>query len=100
MVDNFYLRVSRCEAICNQLRSEMNDVLQDAYHKAIEDHDEEIAARSCRQIRNHLLEDTDKYMLADRPYLEEWAQYREALRELPEQEGFPFDVEFPDKPEG
>lgn len=29
----------------------------------------------------------------------EWAEYRQALRDLTEQEGFPFNVEFPEKPE-
>ena len=100
MLDNLYLRLSRCEAICNQLRAEMDDVLRSVYDKAVTDNDESAAASACRKIRNHLLEETDKYMLADRPYSEDWATYREALRELPEQEGFPFDVTFPQLPEG
>ncbi|MGN1318898.1 MAG: phage tail assembly chaperone, partial [Lachnospirales bacterium] len=28
----------------------------------------------------------------------EWAVYRQALRDIPEQEGFPFDVKFPSQP--
>lgn len=29
----------------------------------------------------------------------EWAEYRQALRDIPEQTGFPYDVKFPEKPE-
>lgn len=77
----------------------MEDTLQKSYDQAIDEHNERDAASICRQIRNHLLEDSDQHMLADRPYSEDWATYRKALREIPEQEGFPFEVVFPEKPE-
>ena len=54
-----------------------------------------------RKERNLFLEETDKYMTMDYPLTEEQraqlAAYRQALRDLPEQEGFP-DVEMPTKP--
>lgn len=79
-----------------------------------------------REKRNKLLEESDKYMILDRLTMNfpqeisltnvvsvvkdffktlsdikngSWAKYRQELRELPNQEGFPYDVKFPDKPE-
>lgn len=54
--------------------------------------------------RNQLLVESDIAMLPDN-YAKlseekktEWATYRQALRDLPEQEGFPWDIEFPSAP--
>lgn len=84
-------------------------------------------AENVRKIRNSLLEESDKYMTLDNglslgdisvdftatnmlstlktliaSLLEavkgEVAVYRKKLRDLPEQEGFPYDVEYPTKP--
>ena len=114
-------RLARLEAVCNQLRSEMDDVLQKAYQAAVEEKDEERAAELARKIRNKLLEESDKECVFDK-ILEDapsgilfsdwigwlrqlagikssaWGIYRQALRDLPEQEGFPFDVVFPTAP--
>tara|TARA_B100000131_G_scaffold291143_1_gene304478 strand:- start:622 stop:903 length:282 start_codon:yes stop_codon:yes gene_type:complete len=54
-----------------------------------------------RHTRNMALEQTDWTMASDTPFTaeqkEEITSYRQALRDLPAQEGFP-DVEFPTKP--
>lgn len=84
-------------------------------------------AENVRKIRNSLLEESDKYMTLDKgldlgdvstnltatnmlstlrtlitnllkAVNGEVAAYRKKLRDLPEQEGFPFDVEYPTKP--
>ena len=84
-------------------------------------------ADNVRKIRNSLLEESDKYMTLDngldlgdistnltatnmlgtlrtlitnllKAVNGEVAAYRKKLRDLPEQEGFPFDVEYPTKP--
>ena len=59
-------------------------------------------AAEVRKMRNQLLVKSDSYMLSDRPESEsiisKWKTYREALRDLPEQSGFPWDVVFPEKP--
>lgn len=59
-------------------------------------------SKRVRALRNQLLAESDCYMVPDRPeskaVINEWKVYREALRDLPEQEGFPFDVVFPQKP--
>ena len=84
-----------------------------------EDYDR--AAAEVRAIRDKLLAESDKEMVLDRMNLEvstgasfsswldflkglasaisgSWAQYRQALRDIPEQSGFPYSVEFPEPP--
>jgi len=64
----------------------------------------EAEAKRVRAIRNTLLDKTDKEMTVDRieredpEKVEAWKAYRQALRDIPEQEGFPFDVIWPVKP--
>ena len=49
--------------------------------------------------RNELLEASDWTQLPDTPADKEaWATYRQALRDLPEQTGFPLQVTFPSSP--
>jgi hypothetical protein len=52
-----------------------------------------------RVSRNELLEDTDKMALTDRTLSPQWATYRQELRDITNQEGFPYSVTFPTKPE-
>lgn len=121
MNSNLDLRITRIENVTNQLRAEMDDVVQAAYEKAVEDHDEEQAAKYARIIRNRLLDDSDKEFSFDRllpeapsgasftawlSWLRElagvvennWAVYRKALRDLTDQAGFPFNIVWPEKP--
>ena len=89
-------------------------------NKAIsEDYDR--AAAEVRAARDKLLAESDKEMVIDRMNLEaptgasfsawldflkglasaisgSWAQYRQALCDIPEQSGFPYSVEFPESP--
>jgi hypothetical protein len=52
-----------------------------------------------RTERNAKLSATDWTQLADAPVDKEaWAAYRQALREVPQQDGFPYDVQWPVKP--
>ena len=84
------------------------------------------AAAAVRAVRDRLLSESDAHMLLDRMGLElpdtittttmlkvfkefiaalkaavagDWAKYRQALREIPNQPGFPFEIDWPDKPE-
>lgn len=98
------------------------ETLRTAYTEAIQAEDSEAAASFARRIRNELLKQSDAELTLDRMGLEvptgtsftawlgffkklgsaltgDWAKYRQALRDLPEQEGFPLNVEFPSKPE-
>lgn len=52
-----------------------------------------------RQERNRLLSDTDWMALSDNTMTPAWASYRQALRDISEQEGFPHNVTWPTKPE-
>ena len=69
--------------------------------KASEPTDEELSAQA-RTDRNRKIAKTDYYMMSDYPSnpqnLEELKVYRQALRDLPKQEGFPRDVRWPDVP--
>ncbi len=119
---NIELRMARMEAVTNQLRAEMDDVIQSAYEQAVEARDEEAAAKYARMIRNRLLEQSDAEFSFDRLLPEapsgssftawlswlrdlanvvknNWALYRKALRDLTEQEGFPFNIQWPEMPE-
>lgn len=100
----------------NAQKAELEESLLAAYARACEEENEEEAAALVRKIRNKLLDNTDKRMSLDRLGLDvssaakfitsltkifsgAWAQYRQALRDLPTQAGFPFNVEFPTPPE-
>jgi hypothetical protein len=52
-----------------------------------------------RSKRNRLLSDTDWMALSDNTMTPEWASYRQALRDITEQEGFPYSVTWPTKQE-
>jgi len=61
---------------------------------------QEDAERNIREQRNFLLSDSDWTQVADAPVNQlTWANYRQALRDITTQEGFPFNVIFPTKPE-
>lgn len=57
------------------------------------------AAASVRKLRNELLDASDREVLPDRTNAAAWTEYRQALRDIPEQEGFPFAVTWPHRPE-
>ena len=58
-------------------------------------------AESVRQTRNQQLKDCDWTQGKDIPdnVSNLWATYRQALRDLPSQAGFPWDVQWPAQPE-
>jgi hypothetical protein len=51
-----------------------------------------------RSKRNRLLSDTDWMALSDNTMSTEMASYRQALRDITSQEGFPYSVTWPTKP--
>jgi hypothetical protein len=57
------------------------------------------AQTAVRNQRERLLSDTDWMALSDNTMTPEWASYRQALRDVTSQEGFPYDVTWPTKPE-
>ena len=52
-----------------------------------------------RQERNALLAETDWWAVADRTMTQAEIDYRQALRDVPAQAGFPENVTWPTKPE-
>lgn len=109
--NNEQVRLARMESICNQIRSEMDDVMRIAYEKAVEEQDEDRAAEMARKIRDRLLDLSDKEMSLDRIGLDtssttaflaslaniiqkSWAVYRQHLRDITTQEGFPFNIDW------
>jgi hypothetical protein len=67
------------------------------------DHSAEIAL-AVRAQRAAMLSASDWTQLPDAPLteqeLQEWRAYRQALRDVPEQDGFPVDIEWPAAPAG
>lgn len=56
-------------------------------------------ANTVRQQRNKLLSESDWTQVADAPVDKNvWSTYRQLLREIPKQRGFPFSVQWPIKP--
>lgn len=122
MQENIYKRLAQAEAMAAAQKAETMEVLQAAYKRACEELNEEDAAAFARKIRDKLLNETDSRVALDRfnisvpsgtsftawlSFLKSlgeiitgaWAIYRQALRDLPEQEEFPFNVTFPTPPE-
>lgn len=117
---NEQLRLARMESICNQIKSEMDDVMQRAYEQAVAEHNADRAAEMARKIRNRMLDKSDAQMSLDRIGLDtssatsflsslknifnnDWSVYRQHLRDITLQEGFPFNIDWgvsPDKEEG
>jgi len=85
------------------------------YENACADRDEDLAAQSARAIRRKKLCDTDNLFTFDRLRLSpstpeqlvfelnellqsDWAKYRQHLRDIPEQPGFPFEIDWGTEP--
>lgn len=69
---------------------------QEASYKATKDAEQ---AKNVRTTRNQLLKDCDWTQLSDSTANKEaWATYRQALRDVTEQEGFPWTITWPDAP--
>ena len=51
-----------------------------------------------REKRNNLLAETDWWSCSDRTMTQAEIDYRQALRDVPQQENFPMEVTWPTKP--
>ncbi len=69
---------------------------QEAAHRARID---EATAKNMRDDRDRRLAQTDWMALSDNTLTQDWAAYRQALRDLPSQEGFPYNVVWPVRPD-
>jgi len=52
-----------------------------------------------RVVRDKMLAETDVWALSDRTMTAEQTAYRQALRDITAQAGFPIDITWPTKPE-
>jgi hypothetical protein len=69
---------------------------QEAEYKAMKDAEQ---AKSVRTSRGEKLKDSDWTQVADAPVDKAaWATYRQALRDVTEQSGFPWTIEWPETP--
>lgn len=69
---------------------------QEAAYKAVKDAEQ---AKSVRDQRNTKLKDSDWTQVADAPVDKTaWATYRQALRDITTQEGFPWTIDWPVNP--
>lgn len=69
---------------------------QEAAYKAMKDAEQ---AKSVRDDRNKRLSDSDWTQVADAPVDKAaWATYRQALRDVTAQDGFPWTVQWPEMP--
>ncbi len=57
-------------------------------------------AESVRNRRDEELKKSDWRAVSDRELEPEWKEYRQALRDITKQEGFPHDVKWPTDPDG
>ncbi len=58
----------------------------------------EAEGNNVRTIRNQRIAETDVWALSDRTMTAEQTQYRQALRDITDQAGFPHDITWPTKP--
>ena len=78
--------------------------LTDAFVEKLIQYETDMAALNVRITRNALLDRSDKEMAVDRiesedpQYVDAWKAYRQALRDITKQGGFPFNVEWPIEP--
>ena len=59
----------------------------------------EAVIEQARATRDRLIAETDWMALSDVQMSDGWAAYRQALRDVPEQPGFPDNIDWPEKPE-
>ncbi len=121
IVVSWQQRIARAEAMTDKQIAELPEMQEKALSTAIEMGDAETAAEIARRIRNRMLKDSDAEVALDRLGLTapsgtsftvwlsflrtlgealtgDWARYRKALRDLPQQEGFPFNIDWPVPP--
>ena len=74
------------------------EAAKDAEEKAWDDDANNRAAARVRAERDRLLAETDYLALSDVTMSDAWKTYRQNLRDIPAQSGFPNSVTYPNKP--
>ena len=95
----------RQENMAYYLISQQREVIKANLDTAVREKDEKQAEYLARSYRDKLLSETDWYMTVDRAEsmdadtLAKYKTYRQALRDVPEQDGFPLNIEWPVAPD-
>ena len=86
--------------VFNDTTDEEGNVTTAAQHEAAYKSQKDAEqAKAVREQRNKLLTDCDWTQVADAPVDKAvWANYRQALRDVTAQTGFPWDIQWPEKP--
>ena len=66
----------------------------------LNDYNQNVLPQAIRAERNSLLAETDYLALSDTTLSSDMSAYRQALRDITSQAGFPTDVTWPTKPTG
>lgn len=76
------------------------DAAPDLWAEMVKQADYNAAAAAVRAERDRLIASCDWTVLGDAKTVKaDWRTYRQALRDVPEQAGFPYDVTWPVRPE-
>ena len=93
---------SECAVWCNENNATLED--KGNYYEVapVPGPTEKDLAAQIRSKRDWLISETDYLLAIDYPISQESLEavkvYRQALRDVPQQKGFPFDVTWPEKP--
>ena len=63
-----------------------------------DDHNTFVKSQNYREIRNKMLDDSDWMAMSDRVMTQDQRDYRQALRDVPQQSGFPNLIDWPVEP--
>lgn len=95
--DRYTLERPHTERLQSQIEAEIPKWLEYARQEERDD-----VATAVRAQRNALLFDTDKTQISDAPITEEsreaYREYRQRLRDIPDQPGFPYEIDWPELP--
>lgn len=83
------------------VNNELVDLTQaeiDSATAQLNEYNQNVLTQEVRSQRNSLLAETDYLALSDTTLSSDMATYRQALRDVTSQEGFPTDVAWPVKP--
>ena len=78
--------------------SDTEETARDAEEAAVASDANNRAAARVREERDRLLAETDYLALSDVTMSDAWKTYRQNLRDIPAQSGFPNSVTYPTKP--
>ena len=90
--------VNNMQKIVNGELVDLTQAEIDSATAALNDYNQNVLPQEVRAQRDRLLAETDYLALSDSTLSADMATYRQALRDVPSQEGFPADVTWPVKP--